>query len=41
MLSPVIFKIVVDSVVRADLLEVCRLQKAQHGFGSAAGEHSI
>ena len=39
--SPTIFNIMVDTVVRAVLLEVCIPQEAHHGFGWAAGEHSI
>ena len=39
--SPTIFIIVVDSVVRAVLLKVCVPQEAQHVFGWAAGEHNI
>ena len=31
--SPTIFKIVVDAVVREVILEVCGPQEAQHGFG--------
>ena len=38
---PKIFYIVVDTVVRADLQEVYGTQEAHHGFGWAAGEHSI
>ena len=30
--SPTIFNILVDSVVRAVLLELCRPQEAKHGF---------
>ena len=39
--SLTIFNIVVDVVVRAALLEVCRPQEDQHGFIWAAGEHNI
>ena len=39
--SPMIFDIVMEAVVRAVLLEVCRPQEAQHGFGWVAGEHNI
>ena len=39
--SPTIFNIVVDAVVRSDVLEVCGPQEAQHGFGWAVGEHNI
>ena len=35
--SLTILNIVVDAVVRADLLEVCVPQEAHHGFGRAAG----
>ena len=37
LVSPTIFNIVVDVVIRADLLEVCGPQEAQHGFGWAVG----
>ena len=36
-----IFNIVVDSVVRSVLLEVCGPQEAHHRFVWAAGEHNI
>ena len=39
--SPTIFNIVVDPVVRADLLEVYGPQEAHHGFIWSAGEHKI
>ena len=39
--SPKVFNIVVDSVLRAVLLEVYGPQKAHHKFGWAAGEHCI
>ena len=39
--SPTIFKIVVDAVVRVFLLEVCGNHKLHHGFGWAEGEHNI
>ena len=38
---PKIFNIVVDSVVRAVLLEVYELQVAQHELGWLVGEHNI
>ena len=38
---PAIFNLVVDAVVRADLLEVCGTQESQHGFGWATGEHNV
>ena len=41
LLSPTIFNVVVDEVVRAVLLEVYGPQEAQHGFVWAAGEHNI
>ena len=37
--SPKIFNIVVDVLVRAVLLEVCGTQEAHHGFGWSVGEH--
>ena len=39
--SPTIFNIVVDEVVRAALQEVCGPQEAQHGFVWVTGEHNI
>ena len=39
--SPTVFKIVLDTVVRVVLLEVCRPQEAQHMLGWASGEHKI
>ena len=39
--SLTILNIVVDAVVRADLLEVCGTQESQHGFGWATGEHNV
>ena len=41
LLSPTIFNVVVDEVVRAVLPEVYGPQEAQHGFVWAAGEHNI
>ena len=41
LLSPTIFNILVDEVVRAALMEVCGTQESQHGFGWAVGEHNI
>ena len=38
---PKLFNIIVDSVVRATLKEICGPQEAQHGFGWSAGEHNI
>ena len=40
-LLPTIFNIVVDTVVRSDLLEVCGPKESQNGFLWAAGEHDI
>ena len=40
-LSPTIFNIVVDAVVRTALLEFCGPQEDQHVFGWATGEHNI
>ena len=37
-LSPAIFNVVVDAVVRADLLKVCGLQEAHQRFGWAEDE---
>ena len=39
--SPTIFNIVVEAVVRAVLLEVCGTQEAHHGFVWLEGEHNI
>ena len=39
--SLTIFNIVVDSVVRVVLLELCIPQEAQYGFRWATGEQSI
>ena len=39
--SLTLFNIIVDSVVRATLQDVCRPQEAQHGFGWSEGEHNI
>ena len=41
LISPKIFNIVVDAVVRAVLLEVCGPQELHHRFGWARGEHNI
>ena len=41
LVSQKIFNIVVDTVVRAVLLEVCGIQEAHHGFVWASGEHNI
>ena len=41
LVSSIAFKIVVDSVVSAVLLEVCGLREAQNGLGWAAGDHNI
>ena len=40
-ISLIIFNIVVDVVVREDLLEVYVPQEARHEFGWAAGDHNI
>ena len=39
--SPTIFNIVVDTLVREVLLEVCGPQEAQHGFGWLVVENNI
>ena len=39
--SPTTFNIVVDAVVRVDLLEVCGPQETEHWFGWAEVEHNI
>ena len=39
--SPIIFNIVVDAVVRAVLDVVCGLQEAQHSLGWAAGDRNL
>ena len=36
-----VFNIVVDSVVRAVLMEVCRPQEGKHGLRWAVGDNSI
>ena len=38
---PTIYNVVVDTVVRAVMLEVCGLQEAHNGFGWVVGEHNI
>ena len=38
---PTLFNIIVDTVVRETLQEICGPQDAQHGFGWSAGEHNI
>ena len=38
--SPTIFNIVVDSMIREVMLELCGHQKAHHGMGWAVGEHN-
>ena len=39
--SPTVFNILVDTVVRVVLLEVLRPQEVQHMLGWASGEHKI
>ena len=39
--SPTLFNIIVDAVVRATLQEICGPQEAQHGFDWLVGEHNI
>ena len=39
--SPTLFNILVDAVVRATLQEICGTQEVQNGFGWSAGEHNI
>ena len=39
--SPTIFNIIVDAVVRETIQEICGPQEDQHGFGWSAGEHNI
>ena len=41
LVSPTIFNILADAVVRAVLVDVCRSQEAHHGFGWAVGKHNI
>ena len=36
-----IFNIILDTVIRTTLQEICGHQEAQHGFGWSAGEHNI
>ena len=38
---PTLLNIIVDSVVRATLQEICGPQEAHHGFGWSTGEHNI
>ena len=40
-ISPMIFNIVVNEVVRAVLLEAYGTQESQNGLGWLAGKHSI
>ena len=39
--SPKMFNIIVDEVVRVTLQEICGPQKDQHDFGWSEGEHNI
>ena len=39
--SPKIFNIVVNTVVRVVLMEICGMQETQHGLVRAVGEHTI
>ena len=39
--SPTLFNIIVDAVVRVALQEICGPHEAQHGFGWLVGEHNI
>ena len=39
--SPMIFNIVVDTVMRATLEVVCGPQEARHGMGWAAGKRNL
>ena len=39
--SPTLFNIIVDEVVRETLQEICGPQEAQHGFRWSEGEHNI
>ena len=41
LVSPTIFNIVMDAVIRVVLLEVCRPQEEHHGLFWVAGEHNI
>ena len=41
LVSPTIFNIVMDAVVRVVLLEVCGPQEEHHGFVWEVGEHNI
>ena len=39
--SPTLFNIIVDALVRTTLQEICVPQESQHGFGWSAVEHNI
>ena len=39
--SPTLFNIIVYSVVRANLQDICGPQEAQHDFWLSMGEHNI
>ena len=41
LVSPALFNIMVDSVFRATLQDICGPQEAQHYFGWSEGEHNI
>ena len=41
LVSPTIFKILVDTVLRVVLIEICGSQEAQHWLGWEAGDHNI
>ena len=41
LVSPKLFNVIVDTVVRATLQEICGPQEAQQGFEWLAGEHNI
>ena len=41
MVSPTLFNIIVDTLFRETLQEICGTQEAQHSFGWSAGEHNI
>ena len=41
LVSPTLFNIIVDAVIRETLQEICGPQEDQHSFGWLAGEHKI
>ena len=39
--SPTIFNIILDAMVRAVIMKVCGPQEAHHSFGCLTGEHNF